>query len=80
MIQAMPGKVVVKKIKDEAVVKGIYMNTTNYYYQIESIVNNEFNLQVGDKIVIPEDKIYRIINDNDELGIVDINDVLAVIK
>lgn len=80
MIQAMPGKVVIKKINAESSVRGIYLNTNSCYYSIESIVQNEFNLQVGDKIIIDENKMHRIIYDNCELGIINFQDILAVIK
>lgn len=80
MIQAMPGKVVIKKMNAESLVKGIYLNTINCYYLIESITNNEFNLQVGDEIIVDENKIYRIIHNNCELGIIDLKDILAIIK
>ncbi len=80
MIQAMPGKVVIKKINVESSVKGIYLNTNSCYYSIESIIQNEFNLQVGDKIIIDENKMHRIIYDNCELGIINFQDILAVIK
>ncbi|MBQ8292497.1 MAG: hypothetical protein IJX78_01670 [Bacilli bacterium] len=80
MIQAMPGKVVVKKVKEESLIKGIYMNTTNYYYEIKSVLTNEYGLQIGDKIIVRDEDIYMVINDNEEVGIIDITKVLAVIK
>lgn len=80
MIQAMPGKVVIKKVNVESRVREIYLNTINCYYQIESIQKNDFNLAIGDKIVVEENKIYKIIYDNCELGIINLDDVLAVIK
>lgn len=80
MIQAMPGKVVIKKYSDNSVVKGIYMNTVNYYYQIESILENEFSLVVGDKIVVDEKTIYFTVIENIEYGFIELKDILAVIK
>jgi hypothetical protein len=80
MIQAMPGKVVIKKYTYNSVVKGIYMNTTNYYYQIESILENEFSLVVGDKIVVDEKAIYFTVIENTEYGFIELKDILAVIK
>ncbi len=80
MLQAMPGKVVVKKVKEESLMKGIYMNTVNYYYEIKSILDNDYGLKVGDKIIVREDDLYEVISDNTSLGIIDIECVLAVIK
>lgn len=80
MVKAMPGKVVIKKYSDNSVVKGIYMNTTNHYYQIESILENEMSLVVGDKIVVDETKIYTAVIENIEYGFIELKDILAVIK
>ena len=80
MVKAMPGKVVIKKYSDNSVVKGIYMNTANYYYQIESILENEFSLVVGDKIVVNEKNIFFTVIENTEYGFIELKDILAVIK
>lgn len=80
MIQAMPNKVVIKKYIDNPTIKGIYMNTTNYYYQIESILDNELSLVIGDKIIVDEKNIYLAIIDNVEYGFIELKDILAVIK
>ena len=56
------------------------MNTVNYYYQIESILENEFSLVVGDKIVVDEKTIYYTVIENIEYGFIELKDILAVIK
>lgn len=80
MIQAMPGKVVIRKYTDNSQVKGIYMNTINYYYQIESVLDNSLPLKVGDKIIVDEKNIYFTVVENIEYGFIELKDILAVIK
>lgn len=80
MIQAMPGKVVIRKYTDNSKVMGIYMNTVNYYYQIESILDNTLSLTIGDKIIVDEKNIYFSVIENIEYGFIELKDILAVIK
>ncbi len=80
MLQALPGKAIIKKIQNEQVRGGIFLSTNNYYYQIQSILDNAMELQKGDNVIVNEDNIYLVIHDNAEYGIVDIEDILAVIK
>lgn len=83
MIQAMPGKVVIKKCSDNTPLNAsrIYMNTTNYYYQVVSVVdNNILNLKNGDRVVVAENNIYFMTVENTEYGFVELKDIFAIIK
>ena len=57
------------------------MNTTNYYYQVVSVVdNNILNLKNGDRVVVAENNIYFMTVENTEYGFVELKDIFAIIK
>ena len=47
MIQAMPGKVILKRIKQENTKNLIYMTETTYLYQIVSVLDNQQGLKIN---------------------------------
>ena len=79
MIQAMPGKVVLKRIKQENTKNLIYMTETTYLYQIVSVLDNQQGLKINDFVVVDEAKLLKSSINNEEYYMCKIEDVYACV-
>jgi hypothetical protein len=79
MIQAMPGKVVLKRIKQENTKNLIYMTETTYLYQIVSVLENQQGLKANDFVVVDETKLLKSLINNEEYYMCKIEDVYACV-
>ena len=79
MIQAMPGKVVLKRIKQENTKNLIYMTETTYLYQIVSVLDNQQGLKINDFVVVDDDKLLKSSINNEEYYMCKIEDIYACI-
>lgn len=79
MIQAMPGKVVLKRIKQENTKNLIYMTETTYLYQIVSVLDNQQGLKINDFVVVDDAKLLKSSINNEEYYMCKIEDVYACI-
>lgn len=79
MIQAMPGKVVLKRIKQENTKNLIYMTETTYLYQIVSVLDNQQGLKINDFVVVDEAKLLKSSINNEEYYMCKIEDIYACI-
>lgn len=80
MIQAMPGKVVLKRIKKESSKNLIYMTENTYLYQIVSILENNQGLKADDFVVVDDTKLFRSVIDGEEYFMCKTDDIYACIK
>ena len=79
MIQAMPGKVVLKRIKQENTKNLIYMTETTYLYQIVSVLENQQGLKENDFVVVDDAKLLKSSINNEEYYMCKIEDIYACI-
>lgn len=79
MIQAMPGKVVLKRIKQENTKNLIYMTETTYLYQIVSVLENQQGLKINDFVVVDDAKLLKSSINNEEYYMCKIEDIYACI-
>lgn len=79
MIQAMPGKVVLKRIKQENTKNLIYMTETTYLYQIVSVLENQQGLKANDFVVVDDAKLLKSSINNEEYYMCKIEDIYACI-
>jgi co-chaperonin GroES (HSP10) len=79
MIQAMPGKVVLKRIKQENTKNLIYMTETTYLYQIVSVLDNQQGLKANDFVVVDDAKLLKSSINNEEYYMCKIEDIYACI-
>lgn len=79
MIQAMPGKVVLKRIKQENTKNLIYMTETTYLYQIVSVLDNQQGLKINDFVVVDDAKLLKSSINNEEYYMCKIEDIYACI-
>ena len=79
MIQAMPGKVVLKRIKQENTKNLIYMTETTYLYQIVSVLENQQGLKINDFVVVDDAKLLKSSINNEEYYMCKIEDVYACV-
>ena len=79
MIQAMPGKVVLKRIKQENTKNLIYMTETTYLYQIVSVLENHQGLKINDFVVVDDAKLLKSSINNEEYYMCKIEDIYACI-
>lgn len=79
MIQAMPGKVVLKRIKQENTKNLIYMTETTYLYQIVSVLDNQQGLKINDFVVVDDAKLLKSSINNEEYYMCKIEDIYACV-